>query len=91
MYHDPVEHNVYISEDEGSHWELIPNVPQGEAHILIEHPYNNRIVRPKFTSLGCIRLSVVHLVLLGLCPFSRRETLANNGSWQTLADIRNAC
>lgn len=46
LYHDPVAHNLYISDDEGAKWNPIPDVPSGEAHIFIEHPYNNRIVRP---------------------------------------------
>ncbi|KAF8314674.1 Oligoxyloglucan reducing end-specific cellobiohydrolase [Clavulina sp. PMI_390] len=43
FYHDPVDHNLYISEDEGAKWGLVSDIPHGDAHMFIEHPYNNRI------------------------------------------------
>jgi hypothetical protein len=44
LYHDAVEGNVYLSEDEGRKWSLMTGIPRGEASMLVEHPFDNRIV-----------------------------------------------
>lgn len=46
LYHDPVDSNVFISDDEGENWKRVPNVPEGEAMMIIDHPTNNRYVSP---------------------------------------------
>lgn len=45
LYHDAVEGNVYLSEDEGKTWNLVNGIPREEASLLMEHPFDNRIVR----------------------------------------------
>lgn len=45
MYHDSVSKNVWRSADEGKGWEIIKGVPHGEALMLIDHPYDTKIVR----------------------------------------------
>jgi hypothetical protein len=44
LYHDAVEGNVYLSEDEGRTWRLVDGIPREEAYLLMEHPFDNRIV-----------------------------------------------
>jgi hypothetical protein len=46
LYHDAVEGNVYLSEDEGRKWALVNGISRGEASMLMEHPFDNRIVCP---------------------------------------------
>lgn len=41
LLHDPVASQVKISNDEGASWQPVPNVPQGTAIRLIQHPFNN--------------------------------------------------
>ncbi|KAG8725549.1 vacuolar protein sorting/targeting protein PEP1 [Ceratobasidium sp. 395] len=43
LYHDSVEGNVWISEDEGRGWAKVEGVPSGQAMILVEHPFENRM------------------------------------------------
>ncbi|KAG8692567.1 vacuolar protein sorting/targeting protein PEP1, partial [Ceratobasidium sp. 394] len=43
LYHDSVEGNVWISEDEGRSWAKVDGVPSGQAMILVEHPFENRM------------------------------------------------
>ncbi|KAG9121762.1 vacuolar protein sorting/targeting protein PEP1, partial [Ceratobasidium sp. 392] len=43
LYHDSVEGNVWISEDEGRSWAKVEGVPSGDAMILVEHPFENRM------------------------------------------------
>lgn len=45
MYHDETSRNIWRSPDEGKTWNIIGGVPQGEAHMFIEHPFDTRIVR----------------------------------------------
>lgn len=35
---------VYVSPDEGKSWKPADGVPEGKAAMVIEHPYNNRVV-----------------------------------------------
>ena len=45
MYHDVIEGNVYVSQDEGKGWERAADIPMGEASMVIEHPFDNSYVR----------------------------------------------
>ena len=54
IYHDVVEGNVYVSPDEGKSWALARDVPEGQAAMVIEHPFDSKVVSP---------------LLLGLCTF----------------------
>ena len=56
LYHDPVERNVYISENEGKSWKKIPAV-EGRAVLLVEHPFDNRMVRHHWPS--CYKQSLI--------------------------------
>ncbi|KAF7317890.1 Sortilin [Mycena kentingensis (nom. inval.)] len=40
LYHDSVEGNVYVSEDEGKSWKRAEDIPKGEAVMVIEHPFD---------------------------------------------------
>ncbi|OBZ73619.1 Vacuolar protein sorting/targeting protein 10 [Grifola frondosa] len=42
IYHDVVEGNVYVSPDEGKTWNRADGVPEGQAAMVIEHPFDNR-------------------------------------------------
>ncbi|KAF7309568.1 Sortilin [Mycena indigotica] len=41
IYHDSVEGNVYVSDDEGKSWHRAEDIPKGEAVMVIEHPFDN--------------------------------------------------
>jgi photosystem II stability/assembly factor-like uncharacterized protein len=43
LYHDSVQGNVHISEDEGKSWSKVKGVPDGHALMLVEHPFQNRM------------------------------------------------
>ncbi|EPQ56214.1 Oligoxyloglucan reducing end-specific cellobiohydrolase [Gloeophyllum trabeum ATCC 11539] len=42
IYHDVVEGNVYVSQDEGKTWNRAADIPAGDASMVIEHPFDNR-------------------------------------------------
>lgn len=42
FYHDQLNRNVYRSADEGRTWNVVPGVPLGQAHQLVEHPADPR-------------------------------------------------
>ena len=44
VFHDVVKRNVYVSDDEGKTWALAPGVPEGEAMMVIEHPFDKNYV-----------------------------------------------
>ncbi|ELU44262.1 signal sequence binding protein [Rhizoctonia solani AG-1 IA] len=44
LYHDSAQANVYLSEDEGKNWSKVKGVPDGHALVLVQHPFNNRMV-----------------------------------------------
>lgn len=44
IFHDVVEGNVWVSEDEGRYWKLANGIPTGKASMVIEHPLDNRYV-----------------------------------------------
>lgn len=35
--------NVHISLDEGKTWDLASGIPAGQASMVFEHPFNNRL------------------------------------------------
>ncbi|KAJ7065213.1 vacuolar protein sorting/targeting protein 10 [Mycena amicta] len=41
VYHDSVEGNVYVSDNEGKSWHRAEDIPKGEAVMVIEHPFDN--------------------------------------------------
>ncbi|KAL4245130.1 Vacuolar protein sorting/targeting protein 10 [Abortiporus biennis] len=41
VYHDPVESNIYVSQDEGKSWKLADGIPSGQAALVFEHPFDN--------------------------------------------------
>ncbi|KAI5476446.1 signal sequence binding protein [Pseudohyphozyma bogoriensis] len=43
MYHDQLGKNIWRSQDEGKTWKILDNVALGEALLLLEHPYDNKI------------------------------------------------
>lgn len=46
LYHDPLEQNVWRSNNEGKDWKKVDGVPDGEAVQLVEHPSDNQVVSP---------------------------------------------
>ncbi|PCH36493.1 Oligoxyloglucan reducing end-specific cellobiohydrolase [Wolfiporia cocos MD-104 SS10] len=42
IHHDAIEGNVHVSHDEGKTWTRAEGIPEGEASMVIEHPFNNR-------------------------------------------------
>ncbi|KAH7881943.1 hypothetical protein F5I97DRAFT_1932104 [Phlebopus sp. FC_14] len=42
VYHDIVEGDVYVSQDEGKNWDRATDIPRGAAMMVIEHPIDNR-------------------------------------------------
>ncbi|KZV63312.1 Oligoxyloglucan reducing end-specific cellobiohydrolase, partial [Peniophora sp. CONT] len=43
MYHDIIEGNVYVSQDEGKNWDRAKDIPEGKAIMFFEHPFYNRM------------------------------------------------
>jgi Sortilin, neurotensin receptor 3, len=84
LYHDSVERQTWRSQDEGASWELLDSVPSGESWSVVEHPYDNRIVRSSPTLL----LSV-HVAYCGYQAFilskstTQYRTLDRGRTWQT--------
>lgn len=44
VYHDIVEGDVWISEDEGNNWRQVNGVPTGVAKMFFAHPFDKRTV-----------------------------------------------
>ena len=44
MYHDIIEGNVYVSQDEGKSWERAEGIQEGKALMFFEHPFDNQMV-----------------------------------------------
>ncbi|EPS94899.1 hypothetical protein FOMPIDRAFT_101305 [Fomitopsis schrenkii] len=42
IYHDLIDGNVYESQDEGATWTRADTIPEGEASMVIEHPFDNK-------------------------------------------------
>jgi hypothetical protein len=36
--------DVFVSQDEGKSWSKADGIPSGKAAMVIEHPFNNRVV-----------------------------------------------
>ena len=45
MYHDMLQGNVFITQDEGKSWDRAVGIPPGDAAMAIEHPFDSRYVR----------------------------------------------
>ena len=45
MYHDILDGDVWISEDEGNEWKQVDGVPKGQAIMFLIHPFDQRTVR----------------------------------------------
>ncbi|CAO1617832.1 unnamed protein product [Sympodiomycopsis kandeliae] len=43
LYHDSIRGNVYRSQDEGKSWAQVSGPPDGNAYMLVEHPYDKRM------------------------------------------------
>ncbi|CAL1713879.1 unnamed protein product [Somion occarium] len=41
IYHDVVEQNIYVSNDEGRSWTRADDIPEHKAAMVIEHPFDN--------------------------------------------------
>ncbi|KAJ3513798.1 hypothetical protein NLJ89_g2750 [Agrocybe chaxingu] len=42
IYHDSMEGNIYVSQDEGKNWKRAEGIPSGKAAMFFEHPVDNR-------------------------------------------------
>ncbi|EIM80281.1 Oligoxyloglucan reducing end-specific cellobiohydrolase [Stereum hirsutum FP-91666 SS1] len=42
-YHDIIEGNLWISDNEGKSWERTADIPEGAVTMFFEHPFNNRM------------------------------------------------
>jgi hypothetical protein len=45
LYHDGIDGQVHVSSDEGKTWFPAKGVDKGEAAAVIEHPFDNTVVR----------------------------------------------
>lgn len=81
---------VYVSPDEGKSWKPAEGVPDGKAAMVIEHPYDNRVV-----SVGrrVIRAGV-HLTqsttIPGFHTVSGQNALQNGEPRPDMAVLRHA-
>ncbi|KZT00997.1 Oligoxyloglucan reducing end-specific cellobiohydrolase [Laetiporus sulphureus 93-53] len=41
IYHDAVNGDVFVSPDEGKTWNKANGIPEGQASMVIEHPFDN--------------------------------------------------
>ncbi|KAJ2911663.1 hypothetical protein MD484_g8748, partial [Candolleomyces efflorescens] len=42
VFHDAMEGNVYVSQDEGKSWKRAEDIPKGQVTTVIEHPFDTR-------------------------------------------------
>ncbi|KAF8634658.1 hypothetical protein AX15_000797 [Amanita polypyramis BW_CC] len=42
VYHDGTAGDVYVSQDEGKTWARAEDIPQGDAMMVVEHPFANQ-------------------------------------------------
>lgn len=85
IYHDSSEGNVYVSEDEGKTW-VLADIPPGKAERVIEHPFNNRIVR---LHLIATRVQLLNIAL-GIRLDSWHYTLPHRRQRPDMAFIQNS-
>jgi photosystem II stability/assembly factor-like uncharacterized protein len=45
IYHDLRAGTVYVSSDEGKSWNKADGVPEGQAAMVVEHPFDKTMVR----------------------------------------------
>ena len=69
IYHDVVKGVVYVSPDEGKTWAPPSNVPDGEAAMVIEHPFDSKTV-------STTRWSPLGLYMAGRDAYPRRRVRA---------------
>jgi hypothetical protein len=86
LYHDGIEGDVFVSQNEGKSWSLVDGVPRGDAAIVIDHPFDNRYVSYTFFSSR-----VTLTPHLGLHPHPRNNTLSHRRSRKNLEVLRHAC
>lgn len=79
MYHDQTSKNVWRSGDEGATWNIIEGVPLGSASMVLDHPYDSKIVSLVFTLPTRKPLTRI-IDFPGLHSHFRYEALQNNGS-----------
>ncbi|THH18907.1 hypothetical protein EUX98_g8876 [Antrodiella citrinella] len=41
IYHDAIEGNIYVSQNEGKSWDRATDLPEGAALMVFEHPFDN--------------------------------------------------
>jgi hypothetical protein len=39
-----MEGNIYVSQDQGKSWNRAADIPEGEAAMVMHHPFDNRYV-----------------------------------------------
>ena len=73
VYHDVVEGAIWVSQDEGRYWKLADDIPKGKAAMVIDHPFDNRIVS------ATSPLFVQELILpsKGVCSYERNHALSD--------------
>ncbi|KAF6760894.1 vacuolar protein sorting/targeting protein 10 [Ephemerocybe angulata] len=42
VYHDAIEGNLYVSQDEGKSWKRAGDIPEGKVSMVLEHPFDTR-------------------------------------------------
>lgn len=52
-----------MSSDEGKSWSVTSDIPQGKAMIVIEHPFNNRMVH----TLYFVTRDRALILAIGIC------------------------
>jgi hypothetical protein len=45
LYHDAIAGQLHVSADEGKTWRPAEGIPKGDATQLVEHPFDNMVVR----------------------------------------------
>lgn len=62
IYHDILEQDVWISEDEGKEWKLAEGVPKGQAIMVQMHPFSPRTVRTILIRMISLLLTLIRLL-----------------------------
>ena len=89
IYHDVVDGNVWVSEDEGRYWKLANGIPTGSTAMVIQHPFDNHYVSVSVagSSPYMITDSHCHLFPLGLCFDEGHHSLSHRRPRQVVAVI----